>query len=132
MKIARLPTGELMEFPPDLPDDEMDRAVRQKLGVPEPPDQGQMLVQLIQAVMQQMDMMTQQLAQSQAAQQASTQQLAQMLSEIASVAAANGQAQAQAAQVLAQGFDRLEAAYLAPRNIVTDKSGKPLALKIGA
>ena len=35
MKIARLPTGELMEFPPDMPDDEMDRAVRQKMGVPE-------------------------------------------------------------------------------------------------
>ena len=132
MKIARLPTGELMEFPPDLPDDEMDRAVRQKLGVPEPPDQGQMLVQLIQAVMQQMDMMTQQLAQSQAAQQASTQQLAQMLAEVATMAAANGEAQTQSAAAIAQGFMRLEQAYTAPRTIVTDKSGKPLGMKIGA
>lgn len=132
MKIARLPNGELMEFPPDFPDDEMDRAVRQKLGVPEPPDPNQMLMQLLQAVMQQMDMMTQQMAQSQAAQQASAQQLAQMLAEVASVAAANGQAQAQSAQVIAQGFERLERAYTAPRSIVTDKAGKPVGMKIGA
>ena len=64
MKIARLPTGELVEFPPDLPDDEMDRQVRAKLGVAEPPDQGQMLTQLFEAVMQQMrlDKRQQQLA----------------------------------------------------------------------
>ena len=31
MKIARLPDGQMMEFPPELPDDEMDRLVRQKM-----------------------------------------------------------------------------------------------------
>lgn len=131
MKIARLPTGELMEFPPDLPDDEMDRQVRSKLGVPEPPDQGQMLMQLLQAVMQQMGMMSEQLAQAQAAHDANAQQLAQMLAELAQLTASGTQAQQASAQAIAQGFERMEAAYTAPRSIVTDKNGKPLALRIG-
>jgi uncharacterized protein YdiU (UPF0061 family) len=120
MKIARLPTGELMEFPPDMPDDEMDRTVRQKLGLPEPPDSNQMLMQLLQAVMQQMEMMSQQLAQSQEAQQMNVQMLAQV-----------SQATAGSADAIQQGFERMERAYLAPRSIVTDKSGKPLGMKIG-
>jgi hypothetical protein len=132
MKIARLPTGDYLEFPPDMPDDEMDRQVRAKLGVAEPPDPNQMLAELMQAVMQQIGMMSQQLAQSQQAQQASVQQLAQMLAEVATMASASGEAQTQSAQVLAQGFDRLERAYTAPRTIVTDKNGKPLGMKIGA
>jgi hypothetical protein len=113
MKIARLPTGELLEFPPDFPDDEMDRTVRGKLGVPEPPDQSQMLMQLIEAVMQQM-----------AQQQMAQQQMAQMIAQIA-------QATSGSADAIQQGFERMERAYLAPRSIVTDKSGKPLGMKIG-
>jgi hypothetical protein len=125
MKIAKLPSGELMAFPPELPDDDMDHMVQQRMN------QGQMLAELMQAVMQQMSMMSQQLAQSQQAQQASVQQLAQMLSEVATMASASGEAQTQSAQVLAQGFERLERAYTAPRIIVTDKNGKPLGTKIG-
>jgi hypothetical protein len=132
MKIARLPTGDYLEFPPDMPDDEMDRQVRAKLGVAEPPDQGQMLTQLFEAVMQQMGMISEQIAQSQQAQQANVQQLGQMLNEIASLTAAGAQAQGQSAQAIAQGFERMEQAYTAPRSIVTDKNGKPLGLKIGA
>lgn len=125
MKIAKLPTGELMAFPPELPDDDMDRAVQQRMN------QSEMLTQLLQAVMQQMDMMAQQLVQSQQAQQAGVQQLAQMLAEVATMASANAEAQTQSTQALTQGFDRLERAYTAPRIIVTDKNGKPLGTKIG-
>ena len=64
MKIARLPTGELMEFPPDFPDDEMDRAVQQKLGLPGPQaETPQELVQMLQAFVQQMGVMTAQIEQ---------------------------------------------------------------------
>lgn len=31
----------------------------------------------------------------------------------------------------AQGFERMERAYTAPRSIVTDKAGKPVGMKIG-
>ena len=108
MKIARLPTGDYLEFPEDFPDDEMDRQVRAKLGVAEPPDQGQMLTQLVEAVMQQM----------------AQQQMAQMIAQIA-------QATSGSAQAISQGFERMERAYTAPRSIVTDKAGKPLGVKIG-
>lgn len=113
MKIARLPTGELMEFPPDMPDDEMDRQVRSKLGVPEPPDPNQMLMQLLQAV-------TEQLVQTQQTQQ----MLTQMMTQVA-------QATAGSAAAIQQGFERMERAYTAPRSIVTDKNGKPVGMKIG-
>ena len=113
MKIARLPTGDYLEFPEDFPDDEMDRQVRAKLGVAEPPDQGQMLTQLVEAVMQQM-----------AQQQMAQQQMAQMIAQIA-------QATSGSAQAISQGFERMERAYTAPRSIVTDKAGKPLGVKIG-
>lgn len=64
MKIARLPTGELMEFPPDFPDDEMDRAVRQKLGLPEQHAEApQELAQMLAAFVQQMGAMTMQIEQ---------------------------------------------------------------------
>lgn len=50
MKIARLPNGETIEFPPEMPDDEMDRAVRQKLGAPEPLDFEETAMALMQQI----------------------------------------------------------------------------------
>lgn len=113
MKIARLPDGTLKEFPPDMPDDEMDRQVRSLLGVPEPPDPNQMLMQVVEGMMQQLA------------------QMSQTLAQVAAMMQANGQAQDQSLQVLAEGFNRLEAAFRAPRSLVTDKNGKPLGVRVG-
>ena len=51
MKIARLPDGQMIEFPPDTPDDEMDRAVRQKMGVEEPVEFEAVAIGLMQQMM---------------------------------------------------------------------------------
>jgi hypothetical protein len=59
MKIARLPSGELMEFPPDIPDDEMDRAVRHKMGVEEPVEFDAMVLELMQQIVALQQMLAQ-------------------------------------------------------------------------
>ena len=118
MRIARLPDGSLMEFPPDFPDDEMDRAVRQKIGLPEPEDHQQTLT-----------MLAQQLAEQNAMNAQMQQQVVALLQQVAQAQAEAVQAQAQAAAMLSDGFARLERAYLADTILVSDKNGKPTGTK---
>lgn len=94
MKIARLPNGQLLEFPPDYPDDEMDRAVRAQMGVEEPPD--------MQALM--MDFIA---------------QITALQQQVAELSAFLAQQQTQNAQALSM----LASTMSAPKRVVRDGKG---------
>jgi hypothetical protein len=127
MKIALLPDGSSHEFPPDTPDDEMDRAVREKLGVAEPTDLGVTLVEITQVIAQQaqaQQAVIEQMAAQLAAQYECVERLEQAIGRV-------NAGQQDALAMLAEGFARLERAYSAPRMLITDASGKPLGVKTG-
>lgn len=124
MKIAELPDGTLMKFAPDYPDEEMDRAVRAKLGIPEAPDEGQMLMELMQNVMQQQAMVVQMLQQSQA-------QMQMLMTEVARGQQAMAQSQQASSTAIQQGLSDMARAFTQPRTIVKDGTGKPIGIKIG-
>lgn len=46
MKIARLPDGRMLQFPPETADQVVDRVVRQEMGVPEPVNYDQVKVEI--------------------------------------------------------------------------------------
>jgi len=124
MKIARLPNGEMMEFPPDYPDDEMDRAVRQKMGVPEEPSETELVMQLIQQLTQQLVAVQAQIVEGQRQHQ-------EVIAQLVHGQQLAAQSQQQATVALKQSIDQLAAAYAAPRTIIKDGAGKPVGLKIG-
>lgn len=113
MKIARLPDGQMMEFPPDMPDDEMDRLVRQKMGVPDPIEPEEAMMELVAQILQSQQQFS-------AALEQQSQMIAQALQQVA-----------QAQVTLAQKADEAIMALKAPKIIVKDSAGKPIGVRAG-
>lgn len=111
MKIAELPDGRLMQFPDDFPDNEMDAAVREALGVPEEPDPVQLVMQLSQQVLELQSGLATLIQQNQ-------QQMAAIQQETAAR--------------IENGLQQLAAAMTAPRTIINDGTGKPVGVTFGA
>lgn len=113
MKIARLPDGQMMEFPPDLPDDEMDRLVRQKMGVPDPVEPEEAMMELVAQIMQSQQQIS-------AAIEQQSQMIVQALQQVAQTQA-----------LLAQKADEAIMTLGAPKTIVKDSTGKPIGVRVG-
>lgn len=151
MKHAILPTGQTLSFPDETPDEHMDAAVQQHMGVQPPPDPLEVLMQVAQQIERATAAMTMLAGTiSQAVQQQTTvmQQLGMHVAGLGQAAAQTAQTagvavqahamaadrQAQATDDLHKGFidshEKMVKAITAPRKIVTDKQGKPVGTAV--
>lgn len=154
-KIAQLPNGQFLEFPDDMPDEDMDNQVRQALGLPLPVDPVEEQHAFLSAVnsLGQVSQALQQLAiatQSNAAEQMryageQSKQTAMIANALSSLATALGEVMNQQNAVLAKltevsysvvaSNDRVAAAnkelavvQAAPKMFIMDDANKPIGL----
>lgn len=86
MKIAQLPNGEEMEFPPETDDEHISAAVRRRLGLPNEPSRQDMAsaqhVAMLRAAVQQFTMLLQGMQQALAAIADSNRNVADLVSKV--------------------------------------------------